>query len=104
MDIKSPPLTDWRSKGEPKTIGGNYNMKRVIIEFLFEGKTNQNENANGILFGNKALVLPNENGADFGLYDVVIGENSKKVTVNLDVDSVDYLQENPDLLLELIAA
>lgn len=79
------------------------NIKKVEVKFLFDGLINPNENASGILFGNKVLVLPNDNGADFGLYNAVICEHSLSVLVNLDADSVDYLQEDPDLLLNLLA-
>jgi hypothetical protein len=79
-------------------------IKKVEVSFLFEGVIKPSENMQGILFGSKVLVLPSEkNGSDFGLYNVIT-ENSDHVIVNLDVDSVDYLQENPDLLLELITA
>jgi hypothetical protein len=79
-------------------------MKKVIVEFLFEGIINSNENETGILFGGKVLVIGNADGADFGLYNAIFCDNTEKVLVNLDVDTVNFLEEDSELLLELIAS
>jgi hypothetical protein len=79
-------------------------MKKVTVEYRFENEIRQSENEKGLLLGSKVLVFPNEKCAEFGLYNAVITDNADKVLVNLDTDPVDYLQENPDLLFELLAS
>jgi hypothetical protein len=77
-------------------------IKKVEVEFMFENVIKASENMQGILFGNKVFLNDSECGPS--LYTAVITDNADKVLVNLDVDSVDYLQENPDLLFELLAS
>lgn len=76
--------------------------KLVTVEFLYQGVINPSENEQGVLFGDKVLVVGSENGA--GLYNAVISDSADKVLVNLDVDSVDFLQENPEMLIGLIVS
>jgi hypothetical protein len=78
------------------------NIKKVEVQFLFEGIINPSENMQGVLFGNKVFLNDNECGP--GLYNAVITDSSDKVLVNLDVDSTDYMAGNADLLIDLLTA
>jgi hypothetical protein len=80
-------------------------LRKVTVQYRFEGEIRQNENEKGFLIGKKVLVLPNEKCAEAGLYNVVISDNDDKtVIVDLDHDSTDFLQEPPCKSLNLIFA
>lgn len=75
-------------------------MKKVAVQYLFEGVINQRDNEPGVLFGDKVLVT--EEG--FGLYQAVKTDNPNVVIVDLDVNATDHLAENPTLLIDLIVS
>ncbi|AND39596.1 hypothetical protein [Cytobacillus oceanisediminis] len=75
-------------------------MKKITVQYLFEGVINQRDNESGVLFGDKVLVT--EEG--FGLYQAVKTDNPDVVIVDLDVNATDHLAENPTLLIDLIVS
>ena len=77
-------------------------MKKVEVEFLFEGIIKPSENMQGVLF--RDMVFLNDNECGPGLYAVKPTEDPNKFLVDLDSDSTDYMAGNADLLIDLLTA
>lgn len=77
-------------------------IKKVEVEFEFEGVINPTENMQGVLFGN--MVFLNDTECGPGLYNAVIKGDTDKVLVNLDADSTDYLEGKTNLLIDFLTA
>jgi hypothetical protein len=77
-------------------------IRKVEVEFLFEGVINPHENMQGVLFGN--MVFLNDDECGPGLYNALISDNYNKVLVDLDADSTDYLAGKAELLIDLLTA
>ncbi|WP_394136895.1 hypothetical protein [Cytobacillus oceanisediminis] len=75
-------------------------MKKVTVQFVFDGVIRPQENLQGVLFGDKVLIA----GGEVGLYQAVKTDNPDEVIVDLVANDTDYLSENPALLIELIVS
>jgi hypothetical protein len=75
--------------------------KRVRVEFLFEGIISDLETQNGVLLGNKVLVV-DEQG--YSLYNAKLTDRPNVCVVDLDNDGEDYINNDPELLINLIVA
>jgi hypothetical protein len=75
--------------------------KRVRVEFLFEGIISDLEAQNGVLLGNKVLVV-DEQG--YSLYNAKLTDRPNVCVVDLDNDGEDYINNDPELLIDLIVA
>lgn len=72
--------------------------KLVTVEFLYKNEIRESENMEGILLGDKVLVV--DDGCELSLYNAVIFNNDEKVLVNLDANPVDFLEHNPEPLVK----
>ncbi|WP_057766088.1 hypothetical protein [Cytobacillus praedii] len=75
-------------------------MRKVTVQYVFEGKIDPNENEVGVLFGDKVLVT----GGQVSVYKAAATADPNVYTVNLDADSTDYMYVNPSLLIDLLVA
>lgn len=74
----------------------------VKVEFLFNGVVDETEIVDGVLLGDKVLFT--RLGAGVGLYDALpsqLGEPGV-VMVDLDNGSGDYLDFQPEILLDIV--
>jgi hypothetical protein len=90
--------TEASSKNYP--IGGII-MDLVTVVYIFENKSFDSENGQGLIIDNKVLVS-DEDGT--GLYEFQLTSDPNTVIVNLDVNSTDYLNGKAEALLNLICA
>lgn len=73
-------------------------MKKVQYVTIYEGIADQP--AQGVLMPNgQVLILADD---QFGLYNAT--ERDGVYYINLDVDSTDFLSDNPENLFELVTA
>jgi len=75
-------------------------MKKVTVQYVFEGVIDPRENEVGILLGDKVLVT----GGQVSVYNASATADPNVVVVNLDADSTDFMYENPKLLIDLLVA
>jgi hypothetical protein len=74
---------------------------RIKVEFLFEGLISELETQNGVLFGDKVLVI-DEQG--YSLYNAKPTDQPDVYIVDLDNDGEDFINCDHELLIDLIVA
>lgn len=75
-------------------------MKKVKVEFQFEGVIRESEIETGILFANGLVFVAQTH---LGLYVARPTLEDGVVLVDLDTNSTDYLQEeDPSIIIDLI--
>lgn len=77
-------------------------MKKVTVQFVFDGVIKPQENLQGVLFGGDKVLIAD---GEVGIYDALKTDNPNVVIVDLDVNATDHLAaENPTILIDLIVS
>lgn len=75
-------------------------MKKVTVQYVYEGKIDPRDNEVGVLIGDKVLVTDGQ----VSVFKAAATADPNVYTVNLDEDCTDLMHVNPSLLIDLLVA